>query len=368
MTIALASGGYANDLVINNGASFDLNDNTVVIGTMENNGLLTTSNGTLHVSGDWINNGTFAYGTSLVTMEGTFQKYHGNTTFYNFSKVSNGPDTFEVTAGHAINIVSGGKIHVEGLPGNKLNWVSDASNGWWYLNSAGTEEVRYVSVASSDASGGHTIYSFNSQPIAGPMNTINWYWSYPLLAFKVYLEGFYQGAGVQRVTDVSIHLCQGPNPDLSYAVASKEVTLSASGTAELDFSGTSATQGDYYVAVFHNVLTAEGSNHLAIITANLKYLDSSHYTLVDFTSTGEVYGTEPMVQELDGAWSMRGGDADGDGVVTANDLTLVLNNFAQEGSTEVIKMGDFDGDAAITGNDLNILLNSWTRQRQFNMN
>lgn len=369
VSVALATGGYAGDLFIDAGGPYvNVNDNSIRVEHMINDGTLHGGNGTINVSGNWINNGTFNYGTSQVSLEGSFQKYTGSTTFYNFSKVSTGPDTFEVAAGDAINIVAGGKINVQGFPGNKLNWVSDASNGWWYLNSSGTEEVRYVSVASSDASGGHTIYSYNSSPIGGPNNTINWYWSFPLLAFKVYLEGFYQGAGVQRVTDVSIHLCQGPNPDLSYAVASKEVTLSTSGTAELDFTGTDATQGDYYVAVFHKVLTAEGSNHLAIITAGLKYLDSSHYTMIDFSSTGEVYGTEPMVQELDGAWSMRGGDADGDGVVTANDLTLVLNNFAQEGSTEVIKMGDFDGDIAITGNDLNILLNSWTRQRQFNMN
>ncbi|MFA5183158.1 MAG: dockerin type I domain-containing protein [Syntrophales bacterium] len=364
VSVALATGGYAGDLFIDAGGPYvNVNDNSIRVEHMINDGTLHGGSGTINVSGNWINNGTFNYGTSQVSLEGSFQKYTGSTTFYNFSKVSTGPDTFEVAAGHAINIVSGGKLHVEGFPGSKLNWVSDASNGWWYLNSAGTEEVRYVSVASSDASGGHTIYSYNSLPAGGPNNTINWYWSFPKVALKAYMQGFYLGGGLQRrETPVIVHLRQGPDQYNSYAVATKEAILTVAGTTtEVDFMGTTATQGDYFIAVFHNFIgTMEGVNHLAIATANTKYLDSLHTEYIDFTVSSEVYGADATWTEADGSASMRGGDADGSGRVNTSDQTILYNGWGGQSPSYDMKP-DFNGDGRVNTVDLTIMQNNWGR-------
>ena len=48
------------------------------------------------------------------------------------------------------------------------------------------------------------------------------------------------------------------------------------------------------------------------------------------------------------------GDANGDGQVDVNDLTIVLTNFGQTGTTW--SQGDFTGDGTVDVNDLTIVL------------
>ena len=51
------------------------------------------------------------------------------------------------------------------------------------------------------------------------------------------------------------------------------------------------------------------------------------------------------------------GDANGDGRVDVNDLTIVLTNFGQTGMTW--SQGDFNGDRKVDVNDLTILLTNF---------
>ena len=51
------------------------------------------------------------------------------------------------------------------------------------------------------------------------------------------------------------------------------------------------------------------------------------------------------------------GDANGDGKVDVNDLTIVLSNFGQTGMTW--SQGDFNGDGSVDINDLTILLSNF---------
>ena len=51
------------------------------------------------------------------------------------------------------------------------------------------------------------------------------------------------------------------------------------------------------------------------------------------------------------------GDANGDGKVDINDLTIVLTNFGQTGTTW--SQGDFNGDGHVDVNDLTIVLSNF---------
>ena len=51
------------------------------------------------------------------------------------------------------------------------------------------------------------------------------------------------------------------------------------------------------------------------------------------------------------------GDANGDGKVDVNDLTIVLTNFGQTGTTW--SQGEFTGDGTVDVNDLTIVLSNY---------
>ncbi|UCE17403.1 MAG: choice-of-anchor D domain-containing protein [Gemmatimonadota bacterium] len=106
-------------------------------------------------------------------------------------------------------------------------------------------------------------------------------------------------------------------------------------------------EGSYYVLVDHR-------NHLPVMT-NARYSFAPGMVTIDFTSPGVAYKPEPgspdpVYTENDGRRSLRGGDANGDGVVNILDFAL----FARaNGSTESPpssnwdRRADFDGTRVI---------------------
>ena len=103
-------------------------------------------------------------------------------------------------------------------------------------------------------------------------------------------------------------------------------------------------EGSYYVVVSHR-------NHLPVMT-NARYTFAPGVVTIDFTKPGVAYSPEPgspepVFTENDGSRSLRGGDANGDGVINVLDFAL----FARaNGSTESPPSSNWDRRADFDGN------------------
>lgn len=106
-------------------------------------------------------------------------------------------------------------------------------------------------------------------------------------------------------------------------------------------------EGSYYVVVSHR-------NHLAVMTDS-RYTFAPGVVTIDFTAPGVAYKPDPgmpdpMFMENDGKMSLRGGDANGDGVVNILDFALFAQaNGATESppSSNWDRRTDFDGNRVI---------------------
>ncbi|MBP9702465.1 peptidoglycan DD-metalloendopeptidase family protein [Candidatus Woesebacteria bacterium] len=125
---------------------------TITTHDLENAGTITvTGNGTLNVSHDWANTGTFTAGTSTVNLTGgdsTTQTISGNTSFYNLaaSTTSNSTGrTIEYTAGTTTTVT--GTWTATGTSTKILTLESSTVSTWIITPTAAS--VNYVSVSYS---------------------------------------------------------------------------------------------------------------------------------------------------------------------------------------------------------------------------
>ena len=88
---------------------------------------------------------------------------------------------------------------------------------------------------------------------------------------------------------------------------------------------------------------------------------SDFYFQATFSSAGTVSATLTEVQPLPG-------DANGDGTVDINDLTIVLSNFGQVVGADAWGLGDFNDNGAVDVNDLTILLTNFGRTASAHVN
>ena len=109
-----------------------------------------------------------------------------------------------------------------------------------------------------------------------------------------------------------------------------------------------------------------GVGSLDFVTANLGSNNGYGYTMdianvgivrgTDVTAQLQLGGTSGAAQTINLAFppSPLSGDANGDGKVDINDLTIVLAHYGETG--DVWSQGDFNGDGAVDINDLTIVL------------
>jgi hypothetical protein len=69
-------------LTLANSPTLDMNGGITIAAA----GVFDAGDANINLTGDWSNEGTFTYGTSTVTLDGTNQEVSGDTTFYNFTK------------------------------------------------------------------------------------------------------------------------------------------------------------------------------------------------------------------------------------------------------------------------------------------
>ncbi len=161
-----------------------LSGDTLALGTsdtittydLENAGTITvTGNGTLNVSHDWANTGTFTAGTSTVNLTGgdsTTQTITGNTTFNNLSAT-----TTSNSAGRTIRYTAGTTTTVTGTwtatgTSTKILTLESSTTSPWVINPAAAN-VSYITVSYSSNTGTQFC------PLSSTDNGNNLGWSIP---------------------------------------------------------------------------------------------------------------------------------------------------------------------------------------------
>jgi hypothetical protein len=164
----------------------------------------------------------------------------------------------------------------------------------------------------------------------------------PEMACTVLLQGFYtmgnRDSVIIELRDSRISI------DYSFKVLPDE-----EGRVQLP-----VPEGSYFVLVSHR-------NHLPVMT-NARYSFAPGVVTIDFTSPGVAYKPEPgspdpVYTENDGRSSLRGGDANGDGVINILDFALFARangSTASPPSSNWDRRADFDGNNVINIFDFQI--------------
>ena len=165
--------GSAGHLITSNGNTFGsvafsnaagawtLQDNLSLSGGLTlGAGTLSGGSATLSLAGDWNNTGgTFTAGTSTVTVTGiagSTTTFSGSTTFNNLVCAVGGKT---LRFGATLTQTVAGNLVLTGAAGNLLRLRSTSDSVNWFLNLSGNQNVAYVDVRDSNASGGGAIYA-----------------------------------------------------------------------------------------------------------------------------------------------------------------------------------------------------------------
>jgi parallel beta-helix repeat protein len=164
------------------------------------------------------------------------------------------------------------------------------------------------------------------------------------LSLTILLQGYYNpAADTTRVDTITVQLRNRSAPSLE--VDTSRVVTDKFGKVTFAFSKALVSADSFYVVVKHR-------NHLGVITSVPYRFAPGETTVVDLTdSLSKVQGTEAMWAESNGKFSLRGGDADGNGVVNAVDRNAYWR--VQNGTSGTNLPADFNGDGAVNAIDRN---------------
>jgi hypothetical protein len=247
--------------------------------------------------------------------------------------------------------------------------------------------------------GQFALYTQKADVVSGDEGYVGWAWivlkpvqNSITANLKVFLEGSYNGSGSMTTALNNSHLIPltsdsayptanysysasvvGSIPDSSIVdwvfvelrtgtgsetkVASRAAFLKSDGTivgtdgsTPVSFTGVSA--GNYYVVIRHR-------NHLAVMTASAIPLSSSS-ALYDFTtSQSQAYtsGTDPMVALSGGGFGMIAGDGNNSTIITASDVTPIINNL----NNSIYTGADINMSAIVTAADVTKIISNLNR-------
>jgi len=178
-TQTLTSGGSGTgklfyDLTHSGVGTLQLNSNAIDIdGAFTNSAGIFDANGfNIYVAGNWSNSVTFTHGNNTVILDGSNQTLTGSTTFYILIKSvsSSATLTFDYTATQTIT----NSLTLNGASGQLLSLRSslDDNRAGITLQSGGTQNLSYLDVKDSDASGGVTLDAGTTS--VNSYNNLNW--------------------------------------------------------------------------------------------------------------------------------------------------------------------------------------------------
>ena len=178
-TQTLTSGGSGTgklfyDLTHSGVGTLQLVTNAIDIdGNFTNSAGIFDANGfNIYVAGNWSNSVTFTHGNNTVILDGSNQTLTGSTTFYILIKSvsSSATLTFDYTATQTIT----NSLTLNGALGQLLSLRSslDDNRAGITLQSGGTQNLSYLDVKDSDASGGVTLDAGTTS--VNSYNNLNW--------------------------------------------------------------------------------------------------------------------------------------------------------------------------------------------------
>jgi hypothetical protein len=166
------------------------------------------------------------------------------------------------------------------------------------------------------------------------------------LSLTVLLQGYYEPpADTTRVDTITVQLRNKSTP--SVGVDTARVLTNKFGKVTFSFPKALASADSFYVVVKHR-------NHLGVITSIPYRFAPNETTFVNLTdSLSKVQGSEAMWAESNGRFSLRGGNADGNGAVNAIDRNAYWR--VQNGTSGTNLPADFNGDGAVNAVDRNAI-------------
>ncbi|MCK4661537.1 MAG: T9SS type A sorting domain-containing protein [Bacteroidales bacterium] len=116
-------------LVIGGSGTKTFNDDITIDNRLTINSTLSPGANTINVRGEWINNGTFSYGTSTVKFIGTESQTLNGGTFYNLH-INNTSALTSISLSAPVTIVNGGTLTLEdGIIGTTSSDIINLENG-----------------------------------------------------------------------------------------------------------------------------------------------------------------------------------------------------------------------------------------------
>ncbi len=390
-----------NDLTVNgaltvSGAALNAAGSSVaVVGSFTETGGTFTAPGSAKsftIAGDFVHSaGVFNANGGTVTLNGTSstaassQLLGGNTTFYNLLKTvpAGAVQVHRLTFDHAATATVAHTLTLRGITGNALQIRSDSvdpapavRSAQLLLQTGGTQNIGFVDVQDSDASGGVTLLARDSDDHSNPSyNTTNWIFGIPTVTWTGVVStdwadplnwdlGLVPSSG-----DDALIRAAANQPHLtaaSGAVSLRNLSLEGGTSLALDGYGLAIT------AVLSNSgsIVLRGSEPVAIHTPDtdsgtfvytgadagapiiLPAFDPAHAALIYFNlviaATGAVDTFRPATDlVIHGGLTVNGGvlDAAGISMTLAGNLALNGGTLSAPGSGKTFTVG---GDWART--------------------
>ncbi len=218
----ISSAGNCNHLVIKTGATLTISGSS-----------------TLAVSGNWINNGTFAAGTGTVTLNGGNQAIYGSNTFNNLVKnvASAATLTFENGTTQAVS----GNFDLQGASGNLLSLRSSSDGTQWQVNPSGTRTVAYLDVKDSGNTNGTVIDASGTNTVDSGNNS-GWNFSIPVIdQASPVSQAMDEGGSPTAWIAPTVTASDGDGDTITWGVS----TPAANGTATVSGTGASPSTFTY---------------------------------------------------------------------------------------------------------------------------
>ncbi|MCP3681749.1 MAG: DUF11 domain-containing protein [bacterium] len=268
--------------------NIDANNVTISSGTLT----APTTGKNFLVSGDFTyNGGTFDTNSGTVTLDGTGQALNGNATFYNLTKTVAAADT--LTFSNTANQTITNHLVLRGAANQLLSLRSDADGtpAEISLQTDGTQDIAYVDVKDSNASGGVTLVGRTSTNSNG--NT-NWSFNTATITWDGTTSTDWDVATnwdlgiVPTSIDIAVIAAAGNQPVLSTNVEVTNLTLNAGTTVNLNGKDLTVS----------STLSNEGNiNMFGSETVSISTVDSDSGTFT-YTGDGDVNAETFIVQEI----------------------------------------------------------------------
>jgi hypothetical protein len=336
--LAISQFAFSASMEIPAGAEANINSATVTgLDSVTNNGTITMTTGSIIVSGDWNNNGTFNPGSSKVVFNDSLQTSHinGNTTFYDFECTTPNKQ-IEFEAGRTQTITN--LLNINGqASGTEISLCSSLLSTQWIFNcTAASQTVAFVDVQDSIIEG-NSITAYYS--IDSGFNDLypEPCWSFlidneaPVITFDVPSGAIVQSETEWIIVSDAIDITGSVSDDTSFLLVNNEsVSLNES---TFSYSVSNLIPGD-------NIFSFEAEDAVGnSVTVNLNVIyaiDTDGDGYLDPFDAFPNDVTEWADQDGDGVGDNSDLDLDGDGV--SNQEEAILGSNPSHPDT------DFDGD------------------------